>query len=60
MNKLKAAELSDAIKELRDGFDLRVELWQQLAHETKAKFDAYIAAGFTPEQALKLCAMGVP
>ena len=49
------AKLVHAIKDARDSFLLRTELFAVIAAETKAKYDAYLAHGFTPEQALFLC-----
>lgn len=52
--KLTAMEISEAIKASIALFDYKIELWAQSAKEKKAEYDAYIDAGFTPEQALFL------
>ena len=47
--------MAELIKEAHDDFMMRTELFAVIAAETKAKYDAYIAVGFSPEQALRLC-----
>lgn len=53
--KIAGAEMAELIKEAHDDFMMRTELFAVIAAETKAKYDAYIAVGFSPEQALRLC-----
>lgn len=52
--KLTALEISEAIKNAIALFDYKVELWAHSAKEKKAEYDAYVDAGFTPEQAIFL------
>lgn len=52
---IAGAELAELIKKAREDFMMRTELFAVIAAETKAKFDAYVAVGFTGEQALRLC-----
>lgn len=47
--------LAQSIKTIRDEMPLQIELQQVLAKLAKAKFDALVREGFTPEQALSLC-----
>lgn len=47
--------LTHAIKDARDSFLIRVEMFEVVAMETKAKYDAYLSAGFSSEHALFLC-----
>ena len=49
------AEISQAVEDAQEMFMLRCELFAAVAAETKAKYDAFISAGFTAEQALELC-----
>lgn len=51
----KKIALSTAIANARENFLLMSELWKVSANETKAKYDAYLEAGFTKDQALSLC-----
>lgn len=51
----KDLELTRMIKEARESFLIRVELFDVIAMETKAKYDAYLAAGFSDAHALFLC-----
>lgn len=52
MNHLKVVE---GIKCLQETFLIRSELYAVIAQDTKSKYDAYVAAGFTSEQAIELC-----
>lgn len=51
----KDLELTRMIKEARDSFLMRLELFDVMAMDTKAKYDAYLSAGFSAEHALFLC-----
>lgn len=53
--KFDHVALAQAIKDSQDTFLLRTELFAAVATELKAKHDALVNAGFTPEQALELC-----
>jgi hypothetical protein len=53
--KLSQIALSQAIKDSQDTFLLRLELFAAVAAEIKAKYDALVSAGFTPDQAMDLC-----
>lgn len=53
-SKLTALQITEAIKLARELFDYKVELFIQQAKESKAEYDAFVDAGFTPEQALFL------
>ena len=55
MESDKKIALSTAIANARENFLLMSELWKVSANETKAKYDAYLEAGFTKDQALSLC-----
>lgn len=48
-------EIVQAIKNSRDTFMLRTELFAVMAADLKAKYDSLVGAGFTAEQALELC-----
>lgn len=54
-NRTRDLELTRCIKEARDSFLIRVEMFEVMAMESKAKYDAYLSAGFSAEQALHLC-----
>lgn len=49
------AAIVQAIKDARESFLLRTELFEIMAQESKAKYDAFLAVGFSAEQALVLC-----
>jgi hypothetical protein len=48
-------ELARSIRRLREEMPMQLELQQLLARITKAKYDALVAEGFTPDQALTIC-----
>lgn len=43
-----------ALEELRENLPLFIELMEIQGKMAKAKFDAFVSAGFTPQQALEL------
>lgn len=43
-----------ALEELRENMPLFIDLMEIQGKMAKAKFDAFVSAGFTPEQALEL------
>lgn len=49
------ADLAKAVREMREGADLRNQLLQIFAKDTRVKYLALVDEGFTPEQALILC-----
>lgn len=55
MDKDKKIAISEAVHNARENFLLMSELWKVVANETKAKYDAYLDAGFTKDQAISLC-----
>lgn len=52
--ELNRLALAKAIKESQDTHLLRLELFDCIATEMKAKYDALLKAGFGAEQALEL------
>lgn len=50
--------IAQTIRQLKEEMVMRIELEQTLAKLTKAKFDALVREGFTPEQAIQLCKVG--
>lgn len=52
--KPTGGELAELIRQARDEFMMRTELFAVVAAESKAKYDAFVAVGFSPEQALRL------
>lgn len=53
-HKQTALDITAAIKQSRELFDYKIELWEQIAKEKMAEYNAYMDAGFTAEQALFL------
>lgn len=53
--KMRAIELAQMIKDAREALPLRIELFSVMAVEQKAKYDAYVSAGFSSDQAIQLC-----
>jgi len=51
----KMMMLSEAINAAKETFMLRTELFAMAAAETKAEFDAFVAAGFSTDQAMQFC-----
>jgi hypothetical protein len=49
------AVLAQQIAEINELMPMRVDLERALARITRAKFQALVAEGFTPEQAIELC-----
>lgn len=51
------AQKAQQLKRITDGFDPVAygKIMEIIALEKKINYDAYVAAGFTPEQALALC-----
>lgn len=47
--------LAQLIRNIRDEMPMQIELQQVHARLTKAKYDALVREGFTPEQAIQLC-----
>jgi len=54
VNKVGATQ-AHALKSLNDGFDMQVEVIGYKARICKARYDAAIAQGFTPAEALDIC-----
>lgn len=49
------ADLVELIKAITEAASITAEIHKQVAIEKKSKYDAFIAAGFDPKQALELC-----
>ena len=54
ISKNMKLDMMQAIKDAQDQFLMRTELFKVVASEDKAKFDAYVSAGFSQDQALAL------
>lgn len=52
--KIKHLELVQILKEAKETFLMRTELFAVVALELKAKYEALVSAGFTQDQALEL------
>ena len=52
--KMMAIDIAQALKTQSDRWPILLELYAAEAKEKKAKFDAYIDAGFTADQAIAL------
>jgi len=52
--KMMAINMAQALKTQADRWPILLELYAADAKEKKAKFDAYIDAGFTADQAIAL------
>ena len=52
--KMMAINMAQALKTQADRWPMLLELYAADAKEKKAKFDAYIDAGFTADQAIAL------
>jgi hypothetical protein len=52
--KMMAIDFAQALKTQADRWPILLELYAADAKEKKAKFDAYIDAGFTADQAIAL------
>jgi len=52
--KLSSLELAQLLQDAEKNWPTMLELYAQIAKETKAKFDALVDSGFTPVQALEL------
>lgn len=48
-------KLIAAFKTVAENWLVHLEIWDFQARSMKAKYDAAIANGFTPEQALEIC-----
>ncbi len=51
----KPDEMKAVIEVVRRGMEDQIELFKLGAQMRKAKYDAHIEEGFTPEQALEFC-----
>lgn len=51
----KRLALAEIIRTAREDFMMRTELFAVVAAETRAKYEAYVAVGFTADEALALC-----
>ena len=47
-------KIIDVLEAMKAFSGVRAELHKQIATDKKSQYDAYIAAGFSPEQALNL------
>ena len=54
-NKPDLAKMKEAVDNLRDMSGIMKENAKVMAGIMKAKYDALISEGFTPQQALELC-----
>lgn len=52
--KLSSLELAQLLQDAEKNWPTMLELYAQVAKETKAKYDALIEAGFTVAQAMEL------
>ena len=50
----KTLKMSAFLQEASKNFLLMTEVFAAVAKESKAKYDSYVEAGFTPEQAMEL------
>ena len=50
----KTLKMSALLQEASKNFLLMTEVFAAVAKETKAKYDSYVEAGFTSEQAMEL------
>ena len=57
-NKPDLVKMREALENMRDVADIIKENWKISAGIMKAKYDALVAEGFTPQQALDLCKSG--
>lgn len=56
----KFSELAAAVANIRKDIAAMIEMQTYIAQMRKASFDAHVKEGFTPEQALVLCAKVMP
>ena len=54
----KPDELRELLRKLKEEMPVQLEITAELAKLTRAKYEAYVNAGFTEQQALYLCQGG--
>lgn len=51
----RKALFNDVARQMRDGLDQLMAEQALLASYAKVRYDAFVKAGFTPDQAIQLC-----